>query len=194
MAWPAEANVISAASTSSGWVDIAGGVSSIATIAAAIAAGVFAYYKFARGRIFRIRCGVEAIARMTSVGPQKCAIVNVQFSNEGQAPVSVHRNAEAQNKLVIYELNKLMLEDALGSFDDVVWEGSTIRRATLFPTVSKSEPTIVESGEKFSTSILIPLSDDTIGFRAIAILQILSRGSITRKTATYWTESIALPE
>lgn len=186
--------MISVADTSPGWVDIANGMSSIATVAAVIVGGIFAYYKFARGRIFRIRCGIETTTKMTSIGSRKCAIVKVQFGNEGQAPVSVYQNAHMQNKLIVLELNELMLEDALGSLDDVVWEGGMIRQATLFPTVSESEQTVVESGEKFSTSVLMPLSDDTIGFRAIAILQIIGRGSINKRTATYWAESIALPE
>ena len=186
--------MISAASTSSGWTDVASGISDIATIAAVIVGGVFAYYKFARGRIFRIRCSVQASVKMVSVRSQKCAVVEVQFSNNGQGPVSVYRDTDVDNKLLIYELNDLMLEDALASLDDVVWEGGVIRQAALFPTVSESDPAIVESGENFNTSIMIPLSEDSIGFRAVAILQIMARGGITRKTAAYWTESVALPE
>jgi hypothetical protein len=186
--------VISAASGSPGWTDISSGVAGIATVAAVIVGGVFAYYKFARGRIFRMRCGVRASARMSSIRSQKCAVVDVRFSNNGQGPVSVYRAAGADNELLIYELNSLMLKDALASLDDVVWDGGVIRRAALFPTVSRSEPAIVESGEDFSTSILVPLSEDSIGFRAVAILHIMARGGLARKTAAYWTESIALPE
>jgi hypothetical protein len=190
----ARQRVISAASTSSGWTDVASGISDIATIVAVIAGGIFAYYKFARGRIFRMRCGIQTSVKMISVRSQKCAAVEVRFSNNGQGPVSVYKDTAADNELLIYELNELMLEDALASLDDVVWEGGVIRRATLFPTVSESKPAIIESGENFSTSILIPLSKDSIGFRAVAILQIVARGGIARKTAAYWTESVALPE
>ena len=186
--------MISAASTSSGWTDVTSGISDIATITAVLVGGVFAYYKFVRGRIFRMRCGVQISAKMVSVQSQKCAAIEVRFSNNGQNPVSVYQDTSGDNELVIYELNDLMLEDALTWLDDVVWEGGVIRRATLFPTVSESKPTIVESGENFSTSILIPLSDDSIGFYAVAILQIMARGGIKRKTAAYWTESVALPE
>lgn len=186
--------MISAAGTTAGWTDAAGGISDIATIAAVIAGGIFAYYKFARGRIFRMRCGVQASAKMISIRSQKCAVVDVRFTNDGQGPVSVYRPANEDNELVIYELNELMLADALTSLDDVVWEGGVVRRATLFPTVSESKPAIVESGENFSTSIVIPLSRDSVGFRAVAILQIIARGGIKNKSTAYWTESVAFPE
>ena len=186
--------MITAASTSSGWTDISGGLADLATIAAVIVGGIFAYYKFARGRTFRTRCGVEASARMVSVQSRKCALVDVRLINNGQGPVSVYRAAGTGNELRVYELDDGMLEDARAHLDDVVWDGGVLRRAPIFPTVSESRPAIVESGEKFSTSILIPLSADSIGFRAVAILQIMARGGITRKTAAYWTESVALSE
>jgi hypothetical protein len=176
------------------WANVAGGASDIATVIATVAVGIFAYYKFVRGRIFRMRCGVEAVSRMVTVGTQKCAVVNVVFSNEGQAGVSIYRSADAHNKLIIYELSKLMLDDARESFDDVVWEAGASRQATLFRTVGKTDWTIVESGERFSTSVFIPLSHNAIGFRAVAILQIRSKSGLATKTAAYWTESIALPE
>ena len=186
--------MIGGAGAPPGWESITDSAAQITTVVAAIAAGIFAYYKFARGRIFRVRCGVEALAQMKTIGNQKCANVTVVFTNQGQASFSLYRDVEAHNRVIIHELNELMLDDADASSDDVVWEGGTSRQATLFRSLTREDPVVIESGEKLTTSVLVPLSADAIGFRVIAILQVRSRSGRIATKSTVWAESVALLE
>lgn len=158
------------------WAAIVGAVGASVTALIAIAGGVFAYFKFARGRIFEPRCLLTLTSSALRVDGAWALQVDIIIKNDGQAALLLDPRYNQQ--LDIFTSDKAVWEDAVASGDGVLlwYDGAAPSRCLeiipdpglltyAIPVYKNRErPALeaplganLEAGEELRRSVLVPV-------------------------------------
>jgi hypothetical protein len=115
--WVASAGTAAAGSQVT-WAAILGAIAASVTALIAIAGGVFAYFKFARGRIFEPRCLLTLTSSALRVDGAWALQVDIVIKNDGQAALLLDPRYTQQ--LDIFAADSAVWEDAVTNGDGVL--------------------------------------------------------------------------
>jgi hypothetical protein len=158
------------------WADIVGTVAESVTAFVAVAGGIFAYFKFARGRVFKPRCLLSLTSSALRVGAASALRVDVVIKNDGQSALLF--DARYTQRLDVFAATHAVWDDAVASGDGVLlwYDGAAPSRSleiiadpglfTYAIPVYKDgeEPALeaplganLEAGEELRRSVLVPV-------------------------------------
>ncbi len=100
------------------WAQIIGTVAASVTAVIAVAGGIFAYFKFARGRIFEPRCLLSLTSSALKVGGVCALQVDIVIKNVGQSALQL--DAGYTQQLDIFTADRAVWDDAVASGDGVL--------------------------------------------------------------------------
>lgn len=115
---PIAATAVAPVASSPAWVSIIGTIAASVTALIAVAGGVFAYFKFARGRIFEPRCLLSLTSSALRVEGAWAIQVDIVIKNDGQSALMLDPRYTQQ--LDIFAANNAVWEDAITSGDGVL--------------------------------------------------------------------------
>lgn len=171
----APAAAASATSTPA-WVAIIGTIAASVTALIAVAGGVFAYFKFARGRIFEPRCLLSLTSSALKVDGAWAIQVDIVIKNDGQSALMLDPRYTQQ--LDIFAASHAVWDDAINSGDGVLlwYDGEAPSRSLeIIPDPGlrtyaipvykdRKEPALeaplgasLEAGEELRRSVLVPV-------------------------------------
>ena len=100
------------------------------TALVAVSGGVFAYFKFARGRIFKPRCLLSLAASTLRVGGASALRVDIAIKNDGQSALLL--DPRYTQRLDVFTANAAVWDDAVTSGDGVLlWFDGTAPSRSL---------------------------------------------------------------
>jgi hypothetical protein len=163
------------------WVEISTGVSGFAQAAALLVGGVWAYYKFARGRTLAWRLELEADGQLLGDDGHRAVRVRLTLRNPG---LSIVRLSDLK-QIRLYGLST-------SGWDPDRWAdwGDPLTLAEIF-----AEHACVESQETVEDDVLLlvpspPAEADWLAFRVVALVVGASR---PRHDAMQWTATAVIP-
>lgn len=116
----------SPSSTAPTWVAVIGTVSAIITATGVIIAGVFAYFKFSKGRTFHPRCFIDINSKLTEIGGNRALQVTVTVRNDGL--IALLFPSDIPQRLIVGQADSVIWDKACERMWPVVWEKSSIRK------------------------------------------------------------------
>ena len=178
-------------STAPTWIAISGTVSSIITAVGVIIAGVFAFFKFSKGRTFHPRCLIQIDPQLIDVGGSRALHVSVTVRNDGL--VALLFPDETQQLLLVGQADSSIWKQACERQWPVAWEKSTIPKIEyslavpdgnsleLSTSVESQDPPwwrwlsrtwllhylrgeTLEPGEQWVRSTLVPVSSKSVAY------------------------------
>jgi hypothetical protein len=156
--YSALAHVTGQADKSPLWVAIPAAISSIITATGVVIAGVWAYLRFARGRILHASCQLGLSAKKLAMldGTEALKITAI-IENAGGLRLLFPRSS---NQIItVFRVDKAMWEDAV-QYGEVLWsEGRCHQTDMLTVEGKKPEMKTLEPGEQLRRCMLIPIAD-----------------------------------
>jgi len=158
------------------WVAILGSGAALVTALIAVVGGVFAYFKFVRGRIFEPRCLLSLTSSAHRVDGAWALQVDIVIKNDGESALLL--DPKYSQKLDIFVADRAVWDDAVSSGDGVLlwYDGAAPARSleiipdsgllTYAIPVYKNSPTpafeapygaSLEAGEELRRSVLVPV-------------------------------------
>ena len=114
------------ASTDPPWIAVSGTVSAMITAAGVIFAGLFAFFKFSKGRTFRPRCSIHIEPKLIEIGGSRAIEVSVTVRNDGL--VALLFPSDTPQRLLVGQADAAIWKKARDRQWPVVWEKSSIPR------------------------------------------------------------------
>lgn len=108
------------ATTAPTWVAITGTVSAMITAIGVVIAGLFAYFKFVKGRTFYPRCSIDMRSEIVGLADSLALRVSIIARNESQ--VALLFSSDARQKLVIGQADAALWRQACEKRQRVRWE------------------------------------------------------------------------
>jgi hypothetical protein len=170
------ASAATAPASEPAWAEVVGTVAASVTALVAVTGAVFAYFKFARGRVFKPRCLLSLTSSALKVGGAWALRVDIVIKNDGQAALLLDPRYTQQ--LDVFAASSAVWDDAVTSGDGVLlwYDGAAPSRSLeIFPDPGlltyaipvykdREEPAleappgaIVEAGEELRRSVLVPV-------------------------------------
>ena len=148
-------------STAPGWASLFGTVAAMVTAAGVVIGGIFAYFKFSKGRTFRARISLRIDPKLTEIGGSPALQVSVTVRNEGL--IALLFPSDLAQRLYIGQADSAIWNRACGRQRQVRWENSSIqmRRYNLAvhegdclkpPTIGKAQNPPEPHNPEFSTT------------------------------------------
>lgn len=106
------------------WIAITGTVSSIITAVGVIIAGVFAFFKFSKGRTFHPKCTIQINPKLIDVEGTRALHVSVTVRNDGL--VALLFPDDIDQLLFVGQADSIIWREACENQWPVVWEKSAI--------------------------------------------------------------------
>jgi hypothetical protein len=143
-------------------------------IAALLAGGMFAYHKFARGRVFSPRCSIEVHGRQFDSLGQSCLLVGVRIRNAGLGGFSLdQRDAQL---LKVYAADSAVIVDRDDPGSRLSWSKSDFMVAQdLFVTDEMIIDWSLEAGESVNREVLLVIPDSSWAYRAVVTVHVRPR-------------------
>jgi hypothetical protein len=106
------------------WIAISGTVSSIITALGVIIAGIFAFFKFSKGRTFHPKCSIQIDPQLIEIGESRALHVSVTVRNDGLTALLFPD--ETDQLLLVGQADGTIWRQACERQWPVVWEESAI--------------------------------------------------------------------
>lgn len=170
------ASAAAAPLTQPSWVGIVGAVAPSITALVAVTGGIFAYFKFARGRIFKPRCLLSLAASTVRVGGASALRVDIAIKNDGQSALLL--DPRYTQRLDVFTASHAVWDDAVAGGDGVLlWFDGTapsrsleivadpglltyaipVYKDSVAPALPAPLGGRLEPGEELRRSVLIPV-------------------------------------
>jgi hypothetical protein len=108
-----------AQATDASWTEVVRAVAPAATAVLALVGGIFAYFKFVRGRIFHPRCWVDLKSTTVRIDGKQALHVEAHIRNDGQSALRL--DAEFSQRLDVFIADGPVWKDAASSDGAVLW-------------------------------------------------------------------------
>lgn len=164
------------------WTEVAKGAAAIAQVAALIVGGIWAYFKFIRGRTFSQRLELEVEASLLESGGIKMLRVKISMRNTG---LSVLKLSDSVKAVYLYGTAS---SDWIPS-SSIEWS-DVLRLAPIFENHQW-----VEGGETVADEVLVPVPDTTDGSEWLAFRLDVKVGSKRRRLrrSLLWSATVIVP-
>ena len=158
-------------------VDWLGAVADVITVLAVLIGGAFAYFKFAKGRLFRPRLGLNVASEVVNVEGQLGLNISVAIHNAGQSALMF--DDEYLQQLIVVALEPERWRESREGVVPVEWvkyrwlyeQDLLADEGVAFPLVQYKHPTKqpthprvggwrLEAGEEIRRCILVPVPND----------------------------------
>jgi hypothetical protein len=176
MSVPSAASAAAAAASEPAWAEIVGTVAASVTALVAVTGGVFAYFRFARGRVFKPRCLLSLTSSALRVGAAWALRVDIVIKNDSQSALLL--DSRYTQQLDVFTASHAVWDDAVASGDGVLlwYDGAAPSRSLeiiadpglltyAIPVYkNREEPALeaplganLEAGEELRRSVLVPV-------------------------------------
>ncbi len=160
------------------WGDWAGAVQNVVQAIALVIVGMWAYYKFVRGRTFAYRAELEVTGELVSVAKARGMRASVSLENAGASDIPLRVGA-----VRLYAL------PAHGDAEDVDWQqvGRSVR---IF-----SEHGWVEAQETIrdEVALRLPTTGDQVGVLAYRVDAVVYERRKDARGGIRWTARVVVP-
>jgi hypothetical protein len=158
------------------WAEIVGTVAASVTALVAVTGGAFAYFRFARGRVFKPRCLLSLTSSALKVGSSRALRVDIVIKNDGQSALLL--DSRYTQQLDVFAANHAVWDDAVASGDGVLlwYDGAAPSRSLEIiadpglltyaipvyknragPALEAPLGANLEAGEELRRSVLVPV-------------------------------------
>jgi hypothetical protein len=137
------------------WTDIVVAVGTAVAGLGVVVGGLFAYFRFVRGRVIHSRCEPRVAPSLVDVHGSPAMLVQVTIANAGTMRLVFSGDCPAM--LTVTAATRAMWADAL-EHGEVLWSEGVAREQDLF-VVEKVRDVAeeLEPGEQLRRSVLVPL-------------------------------------
>ena len=161
------------------WTDTAAGINDLAGALAILVGGLWAYFKFFRGRTFARRAEVDLALALVTAGGIPSIKVTVALRNTGTSKIDLD-----QSYCVLY-LYAAQAADVQSSLN-IDW-GEHLTVTGIF-----GEHAWIEAQETIAEDVLIPLQADTAPFAYKVVAKVLATRKPWRRDLQ-WTATVVVP-
>lgn len=168
------------------WAEVVNKIAPAVTALVAVTGGIFAYFKFFRGRIFRSRCLLSLTPQVLQVDGDLVLRVDILIKNEGQSALRL--DSGYAQRLDVFVADEAVWKDAFTSDDGVVlwYDGIAAYRSfdvfddpglMTFDVPLYRDPVLahmaypspvaytIEAGEQLERSVITPV-EPAVGYLA----------------------------